>query len=65
MKFFRWALFGREIASLEFGDVDYPVEEPDGGITSGQSHNFERDGNPADPDDRYRWEDRFGFHGPR
>lgn len=59
MSFWRLRLFGFEVASLERED-----EQPEeGGITGGSTHNFEKDTDPLDPDDRYNWdtEDRFGF----
>jgi hypothetical protein len=59
----RFAVFGVEVWTLEFGDEpmeEEPVEQS--GITGGSAQNFERDYAPATPEDRYRWEeDRFGF----
>jgi hypothetical protein len=56
--FWRLRLFGWEIASLERDDE----EEPMPGITGGSSHNFDRDTEPLNPDDRYDWDiDKFGF----
>ncbi len=51
---FRWTLFGKEITTLEWGDeILCELDE----ITGGSCHDFERDGEPLDPQDRYR----FGF----
>lgn len=61
MRFFRWTFLGTEIATFEFGEADVMEIEQPGEMTGGQMHNFERDETPANPDDRYRYEDRFGF----
>lgn len=61
---FRWTLFGHEITTVECGEpsVEEIAELVDNAISGGTSQNFERDGNPADPNERYRYEDRkLGF----
>lgn len=59
---FRWTLFGHEVTTLEFGESLDIEELIDNAISGGTSQNFERDGNPADPNERYRYEDRkLGF----
>lgn len=65
---FRWTVFGHEITTIEFGgsddDVTQAIRELLGGdITGGSAHNFERDGSPLDPNDRYDgWDDKkLGF----
>lgn len=63
----RWTVLGREITTLEFGSdqsaVEAIAELLSSDVSGGQGHDFERDNNPADPDDRYRWFEgkRFGF----
>lgn len=63
----RWTVFGREITTLEFGSdqsaIEAIAELLSSDVSGGQSHNFERDVDPADPDDRYRWDEgkKFGF----
>jgi hypothetical protein len=73
MRVYRLVVFGRELFAWEVdGALEVVVtttaedEEDDEDdcpeISSGSSHNFERDPNPLDPNDRYDWE--FGFHPP-
>jgi hypothetical protein len=69
---FRWTLFGREVTTVELGGgedqqiADLMAALSDKEIGGGSGHNFDRDFTPADPNDRYRWEDKFGFgRGPR
>jgi hypothetical protein len=63
---YRLRLLGIPILSFEI-DGDELVYEEDGPaaeIGSGSAHNFERDGTPLDPTDKYREEwDGFGFGG--
>jgi hypothetical protein len=61
----RWVfrLFGFPVIDLSCDEgedgYDYGYDES---LAGGETHNFERDTAPLNPDDRYDWE--FGFRPP-
>ena len=59
-------LFGIPILSLETVHFELVEDESDTAVIGGGSaHNFERDANPLNPNERYDWEwedkRKFGF----
>lgn len=64
---FRLTIFGYEVFCLSVGDFILEDEDDEEVTTNliggGSSHDFERDPEPLNPDDRYDWE--FGFHPPK
>ena len=62
----RVTIRGREVLAVEIArstEVETEVEECENytDMTGGSSHNFERDVNVLDPNERYAPWDRFGF----
>lgn len=64
---FRLTILGHEIFCLTLGDFIVEDSEDDDTemtiVGGGSTHDFERDPEPLNPDDRYDWE--FGFHPPK
>ncbi len=52
-----------ELLASAIAEEELEEEEEDPGkMSGGYQHNFERDTDPLDPDDRYDWPLDFGFN---